>query len=122
MMPSAVSTGSSSDRDQQSAKRTNAYLAALFLGQWPWRPWEQGAHPRVPQLPTFTCAPTPRPFSLAAPRGALSYTQLSWEEFEGRFLGLMTDLEPKGEGDSSMSGKQRTPRRRRGWAAAGPVR
>jgi hypothetical protein len=41
-----------------------------------------------------------------APRGALLYPQRSWEELEGRFLGLMADLDPKGEGDKSMPGKQ----------------
>jgi hypothetical protein len=35
------------------------------------------------------------------------YTRRRREELEGRFLGLMTHLEPKGEGDSSMSGNQR---------------
>ena len=35
------------------------------------------------------------------------YTRRRREELEGRFLGLMADLEPKGEGDSSMSGNQR---------------
>ena len=42
----------------------------------------------------------------AAPRGALLYPQRSWEELGGRFLGLMADLDPKGEGDKSMPGKQ----------------
>ena len=32
---------------------------------------------------------------LAAPRGALSYPRYSREELEGRFLGLMADLDPK---------------------------
>ena len=32
---------------------------------------------------------------LTAPRGALSYPRFSWEELEGRFLGLMPYLEPK---------------------------
>jgi hypothetical protein len=41
---------------------------------------------------------------LTAPRGALSYPRLSREEFEGRFLGLMPYLEPKGEGNHSMAG------------------
>jgi hypothetical protein len=31
-----------------------------------------------------------------APRGASSYSQLSWEELGGRFLGLMAYLDPKG--------------------------
>jgi hypothetical protein len=43
-----------------------------------------------------------------APRGASLYSQLSWEELEGRFLGLMAYLDPKGEGDNSMPGKQRS--------------
>jgi hypothetical protein len=42
----------------------------------------------------------------AAPRGALLYPQFSWEELGGRFLGLMAYLDPKGEGDQSMPGKQ----------------
>jgi reverse transcriptase-like protein len=41
---------------------------------------------------------------LTAPRGALLYPRLSWEEFEGRFLGLMPYLELKGEGNRSMAG------------------
>jgi reverse transcriptase-like protein len=41
---------------------------------------------------------------LTAPRGALLYPRLSREEFEGRFLGLMPYLEPKGEGNRSMAG------------------
>ena len=45
---------------------------------------------------------------VAAPRGALSYARFSREELEGRFLGLMAYLDPKGEGDNSMSGKQRS--------------
>jgi transposase len=35
------------------------------------------------------------------------YSQFSWEEFGGRFLGLMAYLEPKGEGDKSMPLKRR---------------
>ena len=31
-----------------------------------------------------------------APRSALSYSQFSWEEFGGTFLGLMAYLNPKG--------------------------
>ena len=31
----------------------------------------------------------------------------SREELEGRFLGLMADLDPKGEGDNSMPGNRR---------------
>ena len=31
----------------------------------------------------------------------LWYPQFSWEELGGRFLGLMADLDPKGEGDKS---------------------
>jgi hypothetical protein len=45
---------------------------------------------------------------LTAPRGALSYSRFSREELEGRFLGLMAYLDPKGEGDNSMPGKQRS--------------
>src|SRR5216683_808407 len=44
---------------------------------------------------------------LPAPRGALSYPRFSREELEGRFLGLMAYLDPKGEGNDSMPGKQR---------------
>jgi hypothetical protein len=33
---------------------------------------------------------------LTAPRGALSYPRFSREELEGRFLGLMAYLDPKG--------------------------
>jgi hypothetical protein len=32
---------------------------------------------------------------LTAPRGALSYPRCSREELEGRFLGLMANLDPK---------------------------
>jgi hypothetical protein len=39
---------------------------------------------------------------------ALLYPQHSWEELGGRFLGLMAYLDPKGEGDKSMPGKQRS--------------
>ena len=41
----------------------------------------------------------------AAPRGALLYPRLSREGLEGRFLGLMADLDGKPEGDNSMPGK-----------------
>ena len=41
-----------------------------------------------------------------APRGAWLYSRLSREELEGRFLGPMAYLEPKGEGDSSLPGKR----------------
>ena len=40
-----------------------------------------------------------------APRGALLYPRLSREGLEGRFLGLMADLDGKPEGDNSMPGK-----------------
>ena len=43
-----------------------------------------------------------------APRGASSYPRCSREELGGRFLGLMAYLDPKGEGDNSMPGKQRS--------------
>ena len=39
---------------------------------------------------------------MAAPRGALSYSRFSREEFGGRFLGPMAYLDLKGEGDHSM--------------------
>jgi hypothetical protein len=35
------------------------------------------------------------------------YPRRGREGLEGRFLGLMTDLDPKDERDSSMSGNQR---------------
>jgi hypothetical protein len=45
----------------------------------------------------------------AAPRGALLYSQFSWEEFGGIFLDLMAYLNPKGPlGDNSMPLKQRS--------------
>jgi hypothetical protein len=43
---------------------------------------------------------------LTAPRCALSYPRFSREEFEGRFLGPMPYLMPKGEGDHSMAANQ----------------
>jgi putative transposase len=42
-----------------------------------------------------------------APRGASLYPRCSRDELGGRFLGLMAYLDPKGEGDNSMPGKQR---------------
>jgi hypothetical protein len=36
------------------------------------------------------------------------YPRFSREELGGRFLGLMAYLDPKGEGDKSMPGKQRS--------------
>jgi len=45
---------------------------------------------------------------LNAPRGASLYSRRSREELEGRFLGLMAYLDPKGEGDNSMPGNQRS--------------
>ncbi|TCJ31276.1 reverse transcriptase N-terminal domain-containing protein [Parafrankia sp. BMG5.11] len=36
---------------------------------------------------------------LTAPRGARSYPRFSREELEGRFLGLMAYLDPKGVGE-----------------------
>ena len=44
-------------------------------------------------------------FAATAPRGALLYPRLSREGLEGRFLGLMADLDGKPEGDNSMPGK-----------------
>jgi hypothetical protein len=38
----------------------------------------------------------------SAPRGALLYPRLNREEFGGTFLGLLANLDPKGEGDNSM--------------------
>ena len=43
-----------------------------------------------------------------APRGASLYPQRSRDELGGRFVGLMAYLDPKGEGDKSMPGKQRS--------------
>jgi putative transposase len=40
--------------------------------------------------------------NLDAPRGASLHPQHSWEEFEGRFLGLMAYLHAKARGDNSM--------------------
>ena len=57
----------------------------------------------------------------AAPRGALLYPQFSWEELGGRFLGLMADLDPKGEGDQSMPGKRWPCPGVRARGAAGPA-
>jgi hypothetical protein len=57
----------------------------------------------------------------AAPRGALLYPQFSWEELGGRFLGLMAYLDPKGEGDQSMPGKQWPCPGVRARGAAGPA-
>ncbi len=45
---------------------------------------------------------------IAAPRGALSYSQLSWEALGGMFLGLMPYPAPKGYGNSSMAAKRWT--------------
>jgi hypothetical protein len=42
-----------------------------------------------------------------APRSASLYPLHSREELGGRFLGLMADLDPKGEGDRSLPGKRR---------------
>jgi len=43
-----------------------------------------------------------------APRGALLYTQRSWEELEGWFLGLMVYLDAKARGKRSLPEKQRS--------------
>jgi putative transposase len=43
-----------------------------------------------------------------APRGAPLYPRSSREKLEGRFLGPMAYLDPKGEGDNSMPGKQQS--------------
>ena len=45
---------------------------------------QEGDWPRVRSLQKLT-----------APRGALSYPRRSREELEGRFLGLMANLDPK---------------------------
>src|ERR1019366_3003076 len=41
---------------------------------------------------------------LAAPRGALLYSRLSWEEFGGYSWVRWLTQDPKGEGDNSMPG------------------
>jgi transposase len=46
--------------------------------------------------------------SHAAPRGALSYPRFSREKLGGMFLGPMTYLDLKSEGNRSMSGKYRS--------------
>ena len=43
-----------------------------------------------------------------APRGASLYPRRSRDELGGRFVGLMAYLDPKGEGDKSMPGNQRS--------------
>jgi hypothetical protein len=57
----------------------------------------------------------------AAPRGALLYPRCSREELGGRFLGLMADLDLKGEGDQSMPGKRWSCPGVQAWGAAGPA-
>jgi hypothetical protein len=57
----------------------------------------QPGHPALPSHSHASAA--------SAPRGALLYPRLSREELEGRFLGLMADLDGKPEGDNSMPGK-----------------
>jgi hypothetical protein len=47
-------------------------------------------------------------FDLGAPRGASLYSQHSWEELEGRFLGLMAHLNAKARGNHSLPEKQRS--------------
>jgi len=44
----------------------------------------------------------------SAPRGASLYPRCSWEELGGTFLGLMAYPDPKGKGNNSMPGKQRS--------------
>ena len=48
------------------------------------------------------------------------YPQLSWEELGELFLGLMAYLEPKGEGNKSMSEKRRACPSVRGAASRDP--
>jgi len=45
-------------------------------------------------------------YDLHAPRGASLYPQRSWEELEGRFLGLMANLDAKARGNSSLPNNQ----------------
>jgi hypothetical protein len=47
-------------------------------------------------------------YGINAPRGASLYTQRSWEELEGRFLGPMAYLDAKARGNSSLPEKQRS--------------
>ena len=68
------------------------------------RPRHQRDQYRV-ELPRVEHGTKPSAHAPAAPRGALLYPRPSREELEGRFLGLMADLDPKGEGDNSMPGK-----------------
>ena len=48
------------------------------------------------------------PFTRSAPRGALLYPRCSRDGLGGRFLGPMAHLDPKGEGNNSLPGKQRS--------------
>jgi hypothetical protein len=47
-------------------------------------------------VPAESITPGKMTYDLPAPRGALSYPRLSREELGRRFLGLMTNLAPKG--------------------------
>jgi hypothetical protein len=71
--------------------------------------------PALPPRSAFTGFRFPREvivlavrWYLHAPRGASLYPQCSWEELEGRFLGLMAYLDAKARGDSSLPEKQRS--------------
>jgi hypothetical protein len=73
---------------------------------WNFGQWAARHHPR----PMSTVAAN-RGCSVgarSAPRGAWLYPRRSREELGGRFLGPMAYLDPKGEGNSSMPGKQRS--------------
>jgi len=59
---------------------------------------------------------------LTAPRGARSYPRFSREELEGRFLGLMADLDPKDVGGQQHARKPAAVSRRRERRVGGPVR
>lgn len=50
--------------------------------------------------------PWDRVYDLCAPCGASLYPRLTREELGGMFLGRLTYLEAKAEGDNSMSGKR----------------
>jgi hypothetical protein len=58
--------------------------------------------------------------TLSAPRGASSYPRHSREKLGRRFLGPMAHLDPKGDGDSSMPGNQRSCSGARGEALGDP--
>src|SRR5438067_2585074 len=77
------------------------------------RSWIPGCCAPARSWASSWCTPHPagrraagRSRGSCAPRGAWLYPRRSREELEGRFLGLMAYLDPKGEGDKSMPGNQ----------------